>query len=997
MKSIILTISFFFCLSTSAVDFNRDIKPVLSRKCFSCHNKDKQKGKLRLDVRDDAIKSLVENKGKQPEILNRIFHKDSEEIMPPPEKGTLTDKEKNLIKQWVSEGANYDKHWAFIAPKKVSPPNIQDRWISNDIDKFILRKLNENNLKPNPVNFDHNLFRRVSFVLTGLPPDEADFEKFSKGQLNYEDYVDMLLNSDHYGENMAVWWLDGARYGDTNGIEYDNSRPIWPYRDWVIKAFNDNKPYDQFLIEQIAGDLIPKSTLSQKVATGFLRCNISTNEQGSIEEEFATMYAKDRLNTTIMSTTGLTVGCAECHDHKYDPISQKEYYQLLAFFNNIDGIAVGQPFDRSDAPIVPIVSQQYFDQVNSWEAKIKNNWEKISQIKKKSEDKFWWWHYQQQAQPDKTIFLVGKLDNYFPLNEKEGTITYNLITEQPCNIKGLISWFPGKYGQSQGFRGSSFIDCLKTADYDSNSKFSVGCWLYPEKDHEGSIVAKFNTQLSKGWKLVIEENHIFFLLSSALGKNIEVKCLEKLEIEKWSHVAVSYDGSGKASGVKVYINSKQAETKTNIDLLEGSVRIGNNLRIGSDSISNGLRFCKVDEVFTAGFQLSQNQISSISKFNSDYRFALIAPNKISPQDKQTLFDYYLKYQQPESANLYEEIVNLEAKINSVLKNSVTSMVMREKPSHKTTHILERGNYSSPTVKVERNTPAFLPDFDPQFPKNRLGLAKWLTDKKNPLTARFFVNRIWQQIHGCGLVKTVSDFGTQGDFPSHPELLDFLANYLTESNWDTKKLIKLIMNSSTFKQSSANSADQKRSDLYGNFQRRRLSAENIRDQALKVSGKLNSETYGKPVFPFQPADLWNEVTADVSDTRIYPKSSERDNSRRSIYTFWKRNFPPPAMFLFDATTRQTCSLERKTSNTPNQALVLLNDQQFTDCYSSLKKNIISKYKNNDQLVEALFMKILFRKPNAEELNICLDFVKANEKGIKGLIKSLMNLDEAISLN
>ena len=999
MNSYVLLTSILLSLSSSAVDFNSEIKPILSRKCFSCHSKDKQKGKLRLDVRGDALKSLVENNGKQPEILNRIFHIDPDEIMPPPEKGILTDHEKNLVKQWVSEGAKYDTHWAFTAPQKVTPPDIQDKWVSNDIDKFILKKLNDINLKPNPVKFDHKLFRRISFILTGLPPDEADYEKFSKGQLKYEDYVARLLKSDHFGENMAVWWLDGARYGDTNGIEYDNSRPIWPYRDWVIKAFNDNKPYDEFLIEQIAGDLIPNATLSQKVATGFLRCNISTNEQGSIEEEFSAYYAKDRLNTTIMSTTGLTVGCAECHDHKYDPISQKEYYQLLAFFNNIDGIAVGQPSYRSDEPLVPIVKNEKFENINNWEKDISVLQKKISSLKEKTNDDFWWWHYQQQANPLKTIFLVGKLDNYFPLDEKEGTFTYNLITEQPCNIKGIFSRLNGKYGQSQGFRGSSFIDCLNVAKYDSNSSFTLGCWIQPEKGNKGAILAKFNTQLSKGWKITIEDGHLNFYISGSLGKLIEVKTTQKLINEKWSHIAVSYDGSGKASGVKFYVNAKEVKSQILNDTLEGPILIGNNMRIASESINNALDFCKVDEVFTAGFIFSETQLMALSRFDADYRFALIHPNKILDEQKSILKKYYLQYEHPETSIIHREIFTLKSRINDTIKSSVTSMVMKEKTVPVETYILDRGNYSSPLAKVNRKTPAFLHSFDESFPLNRLGLAQWLVDEKNPLTARFIVNRIWQEIFGYGLVSTVTDFGTQGDFPSHPKLLDYLALELMRNNWNLKQLISKIVNSSTFKQTSNLSEIMVKGDLknifYSRFPRRRLKAEQLRDQALKISQKLNSKVYGKPVFPYQPSDLWKEVTADVSDTRVYHQSKGIDNYRRSIYTFWKRNFPPPSMFLFDAPTRQTCSLQRKVSNTPNQALVLLNDLQFTELYSETSKLIFEKNSKLEIKITQLFYKVLLREPSPSELTFCKEFL-SNSQDFSKLVKVIMNLDETLNI-
>lgn len=999
MKPITFCIFFILCLSSSAVDFNRDIKPVLSRKCFSCHNKDKQKGKLQLDERDAALKSLVGKNGETPEILKRIFHNDPDEIMPPPDKGTLTNSEKNLIKQWVSEGAKYDKHWAFIAPKKVSPPDLKDKWFSNDIDKFILKKLKKDKIEPNKVVFDHRLFRRLSLITTGLPPDDEDFIKFTNGELHYEAYLEQLLEKSSFGEHWATWWLDGARYGDTNGIEYDNSRPIWPYRDWVIKALNENMPYDQFLTEQIAGDLIPHSTLSQQVATGFLRCNVSTNEQGSIEEEFKAFIAKDRLNTTMSVTTGLTVSCAECHDHKYDPISQKEYYQLLAFFNNIDGMVVGQPFDRSDPPLVPLVSENDYKQILNWEKAIKHSNMVIEQARKQAKDDFWWWHYKQQTQPNKTIYLISKLDNYFPLDETEGTFTYNIITEHKCNIKGLMTRLNGKYGKAQGFRGSSFIDCLNVAKYDINSKFSIGCWLLPETGNVGTVAAKFNSQLSKGWKIRISNNKISFHLNSSKDQSIKIITHNPIPQGKWSHINITYNGSGKASGLKLFINGNEVKVTVESDNLNESFLVENNLKIGSESIEDNLLYTLVDEFYTAGFELSKEQIQLISQFDADYRYALLPPNSIPQNYKAKLFEYFLKYVYQKSSAVYRDKSKMEEEIGAILKNSVTTMVMKEKENQEPTFILDGGKYDSPLKEVQRSTPAFLPEFESKLPKNRLGLAMWLTNPRHPLTARFIVNRIWQNIFGRGLVKTVSDFGIQGDFPTHPELLDYLANDFIENDWNIKQLIKKILNSSTFKQSSDSSKLKSKhdpeNDLYSSFSRRRMTAEMIRDQALKLSNKFNSDLFGKPVFPYQPPSLWSEVTADVSNTKHYKQSKGKDNYRRSIYTFWKRNFPPPAMSIFDAPSRQTCTLSRKTSNTPNQALVLLNDKQFTELYKEIANSTKQHNLSPKDKIHEIYLKILFRKPSEEELTLCLDFFSRNQT-LHSLVKVLMNLDETISI-
>ena len=490
MKYMLLTLTLLS--SALAVDFNKDIKPILSRKCFSCHGQQKQKGKLRLDIRKSALKVLNKNDNGDIPLLSRINHSDPEEIMPPKDEGSLSAQEKKLLEEWINIKAPYGTHWSFIPPSPVSAPDIKDEWLSNDIDKFILAGMKTSKLKPNPVNFNYQLLRRVSFLLNGLPPNDKTFDLFLKGKLKYDDYLEQLLSSPAYGEHMATMWLDSARYGDTNGMQYDNSRPIWPYRDWVINAFNSNMPYDQFLTEQIAGDLLPKPTTSQKVATGYLRSNVTTNEMGTIEEEFKARNAKDRVNTTMLTFTGLTFNCAECHDHKYDPISQKEYYELLAYFNNIDGLAAGFPYERSDPPIIPVLDEEnnkIFEALNQKAALLTKQMEKIKQ---NSADSFWWWHYQTMASPPKVIFLMGQLESFFPFDEKEGTVTYNLINEEACNVKGIPFRNKGKFGNSLRFNSRSYVISQTAGRYKKSDEISVGFWINPEKENKGTVIGRFD-------------------------------------------------------------------------------------------------------------------------------------------------------------------------------------------------------------------------------------------------------------------------------------------------------------------------------------------------------------------------------------------------------------------------------------------------------------------------------------------------------------------------
>ena len=976
-----------------AVDFNKDIQPILSNNCYSCHGKDKQKGKLRLDIKTEAQKVFRKNSLGKIEFLERIHHDDPKEIMPPPKKGKLTQKEKTLLEKWIADNAPYGEHWAFSPPQKTIPPDFSDKWISNDIDKFILSKLNSSELQPNAIKYDHRLFRRISLMLTGLPPSLKDLENFKRGNLPYPKYVNQLLSSKSFGEHFASMWLDSARYGDTNGMQYDSSRPIWPYRDWVINAFNANMPYNQFLTEQIAGDLLPNPSIQQQIATGYLRCNVTTNEMGAIEEEFKARNAKDRLNTTMTTFAGLTVNCAECHDHKYDPISQKEYYQMIAYFNNIDGLAKGFPYERSDAPTINLVDNEKFEQKKNLSATISKLEKNMEDIKSKAKDSFWWWHYKTMSSPPQVIYLMSKLDSFYPLDEKEGTIANNLIKENGDSIKGIPFRKKGKYGNGLGFNARSYLICKQVGKFKYNKPFTVGMWINPQKDNDGTIIGRFNSVTQKGWKVTIDNGYVSVYLQSKTDNALQIISKKSLPINKWSHIAVSYDGSSSSKGIKIYIDSLLTDTKIIKNNLTSEIQISSSMLIGYETHREWLAYCTLDEIFTSTNELNEKQIQAISKFKAASRFALVPPNELAPKYKSELFDYFLKYHHKEYSLLYEKTVKIKNTIKDITNNSPTSMIMKEKIYPEKTFILDRGNYEKKLSQVKRALPEFINISNQSFPKNRLGLAQWLTHKKHPLTARVIVNRIWLQLLGSALVRTPNDFGLQGLYPTHPKLLDYLANYLTHNNWDIKKLITLIVTSSTFKQASIINSIKKNKDsknkLYSFYKRRRLTAESIRDQALSVSGLLVNKLGGPPVYPYQPSGLWNEVTFDISNTHRYRQSVGENNYRRSIYTFYKRNLPPPFMSIFDVPFRQNCTLQRIESNTPLQALVLLNDPQFVETYKHLSNNLKKKLN-----VETIFKRLFFRDPTPEELKLSLEFV--NENNFYLFIHSLMNTDEFISV-
>ena len=979
MKFVLILLLSSSCLYS--IDFNKDIKPILARKCFSCHGPKNQKGKLRLDIREEALGVLTEKNGRT-ELLSRINHTDSDEIMPPPDETSLKDLEKDLLKQWIIEGAVYEKHWSFKQIAATKPPKVKSDWTANNIDRFILKKLNDLNLSPQPVIFDHNLLKRVSFKLTGLPPDQKDLKLLKQGKLQYQDYVEKLLQSPHYGEHMATFWLDAARYADTNGIEYDISRPIWPYRDWVIKAFNDNMPYDQFISEQIAGDLLPNSTLSQKIATGFLRSNLSTNEPGSIEEEFQIRYAKDRLNTTMTSITGLSVSCAECHDHKYDPISQKEYYQLLAYFNNINGKAVGTPYQPANDPIVLIQNNEYKKYLNLEDKKALID-KKLSSLRQNQMASFEQWHTHNQNSPTKALYLLSQFELFFSFDETETGEPINIINDEKGDIRGTRHSVSGKHESALKGSESFYIDCPKTSVFDQNTKFSAGFWINPEKGSKGEILGQFYN--FKGWKIEIDEGFINFVLSNSKDSALIVQSTSPLPIDAWSHITVTYDGTAHHQGINIYINENKEKTKTLQDNLKGSSFLNAVLRVGSY-----LDHTAIDDVFITKSLLTKENISSIANFHSASRLVHYKHNDLSKRNLTRLKNYYFENIFSDYAKLHKNKMKIQDKLDLLVKYNSISLVMEEKAIPNITHILIRGDYQKKGKSVTPKTPDFLSYIPKSPPHNRLGLANWLTHKSNPLTARVIVNRIWYKLFNRGLFSTLDDIGIQGSYPTHPLLLDFLSNYLIEKNWDIKKLITLIVNSSTFKQ-------KYKSDsifaIYQSYPKHRLYAEEIRDQLLTLSGLFNSKIGGPPVFPYQPAGLWSEVTSDNSNTKYFKQSDGDDNYRRSIYTFWKRSSPPPSMILFDAPSRQVCIMERATTNTPLQALSLMNDRQFTELYSKII-DTLDLHKTKKEKVDYIFEKLFLRAPTYKEIQLTAKI--QSKKDFIIFVHAMLNTDEFLNI-
>ena len=894
----------------------------------------------------------------------------------PPKKSqkSLSGSEKELLKRWISEGGKYEQHWSFTPITIPQIPETSLKWPGNAIDQFILAKLESNNLKPSPEVDKYTLIRRVSLDLTGLPPTIEEINSFisDTSENAYEKLVDRLIASTAFGEHRAHYWLDSARYADTHGLTSDNYRSIWPYRDWVIKAFNENKPFDQFTIEQLAGDLLPNATIDQKVATGFNRCHPTTNENGSIEEEYLARYMMDRADTTATVWLGLTMGCASCHDHKYDPVSQKEYYKFAAFFNNTTALAM----DRDIENPYPFLSlptdaqQKKLNELNLQKNEIYKNF-----LKPNPEDpKFIKWLKQaRENRPDKP----GRADiEVIPSDEKI------LFKVRGNEVKETISK-NSVLDNTLVFNGKNYIDTPVSLPVDSSDKFSISCWIKLTSQSNSTILTNMDSDnYHRGWKLMTKNNRIMFTLSSIHpGSQFSLLTEKALPENEWFHVCVTYDSFPDSIGLNIYVNGEHQIAREIFNDLNGSFKSDKNIRIGGgpgEALFQGslkdLKFYKRN--------LSTTECAGLY---GDYPIRKLLTSN-APKDLTEIYQYFIRNIDPKPH--FQKVIKLDREIKLLNDTIAKTLIMEDKVSAPKSHILKMGRYDMPGELVSSGIPDFLPQIQGTEKKDRLALAKWIVSDENPLTARVIVNRFWQEIFGNGLVETSDDFGLQGSFPSHPGLLDFLAGQFRNSGWNVKGLIKYMVMSSTYKQSALKSPESMKIDpknrLLSYSSRLRLDAEVIRDSALKSSGLLVDKVGGKPVKPYQPPGLWNEVAYSTSNTRFYIPGPKEEMYRRSIYTFIKRTSSPPIMANFDAPKRQKCTVKRSRSNTPLQALQLMNDPQFLEAalYLATKINLI---KSKDEQVKNLTLSILSRPPDKFELeklkkalNSYKEFFKGNTK-------------------
>ena len=1168
------------------IQFNRDVRPILSGKCFHCHGPSEKfrEADLRLDLPEEAFfekdgfAAIVPGSTEDSEAWHRIVSDDPEDIMPPPEsKKELTKREKEILTKWIEQGAKWEGHWSYLPVQKPATPQTSNpKWAKNPIDHFIRAKLEGLGLKPSPEADRRTLVRRLYLDLTGLPPSPAEVNQFLADQSPdaYEKLVDRLLASDEYAERMALVWMDAARYGDTSVFHDDGPRDMWPWRDWVLNSYRDNKPFDEFTIEQIAGDLLPEASLEQKIASGFNRNHATTDEGGAIAEEFRVEYVIDRVKTTSNVWLGMTFECAQCHDHMYDPFSQKEYYQMFAFFNNNADPGM-QTRRGNQAPLVEIMTPEREKQLADSEKALQDARGQLNSRRQQSLDPFKNWftqcskdiktnpgvlepdglvgffpfdrvdlennqsdHGVAEATPtilrdspikvanakfksgiriEKNAYaevpnfgdfehnqsfslsawvrpsntqlsgaLIGKMDegnkfrgydlwfeggrpgmhiihawpdnahkvvakNQLKQNQWQHVcVTYNgtasansveiyvnskkqdkgnphhtlkkssILTDKPFHIgrrfrsaqlndtdiddvraynralmeneiaevmelsyrfipspKGLVSSIDfnsfegnqtvdstnqkdkyvihGKAKQTElgkvasGFKveQSGFIESPTAGVLEHNQAFSWSMWVKTTTKLSGALLSKMDEKAKhRGYDVWMEGGRPGMHIIHEYPNNaIKVVSKSPLPLNSWNHLCVTYDGSGKAAGINIFINGTSQQKDIAQDELNATIQTDKTFRIGRRYYGAAVKGVEMDEIGLYHRVLNRKDVEKLSKVDS-FSPLFTKPLDALANDQRTLLhDEYLNRFDKEYKNLLAARNNKQNALNNIRKNKITSMVMGDNPANKMrdTYLLVRGQYSSPDKSkvIQANTPDFLHPMKTESEKNRLGLAKWLTDKENPLTPRVTVNRYWQTIFGRGLCDTPSDFGSQGKWPTHPGLLNWLAADFLESDWDVKKMIRQLVTSATYRQSSVITKEHLAKDpenlYFARAPRFRLMGEFVRDQALHISGLLNKKFGGPGVKPYQPAGLWNEVSLDRN--RKFVQDQGNKIYRRSMYTYWKRSSPQPAMLAFDTPSREICTVQRQRTNTPMQALVTLNDVQFVEASRFLAQRVL----------------------------------------------------------
>jgi len=967
------------------VTFNRHVRPILVEKCFRCHGPDPgaREAELRLDrpefafaPRKNGLPVIVKGEPSRSALVRRITSTDPDVRMPPPESHKILDADEiAVLTRWIEQGAEYEPHWAFIPPKRPPlPSGPSSESVSNPIDRFVRARLDREGLAPNPEADRHTLIRRVTLDLTGLPPTPEEVEAFvlDPSPDAYERLVDDLLARPTYGEHRARYWLDYVRYADTHGYHFDNYRSIWPYRDWVIAAFNTNQPFDAFTEEQIAGDMLPHPTRSQRIATGYIRAGMSTNEGGTIPEENLAIYATDRVETTSQVWLGLTMGCARCHDHKFDPITQKDFYSMAAFFRNTTQAAMdGNVMDTP--PVLYMASREDERRYARLPGEIEAAGKALEARSAEAEPLADAWA-QGLGPQDVPVVSSEGLEMRLVPEGGDTPVLRDLVSARTYAITGGTPRLEeSPLGLGVRLPEGTSADLGDLGDVDSDEPFSYGAWLHVTDTVEGAILARMDvSRRYRGWDLFMKGSRAGAQLIGSWNQDaIRVMVGPALPSNGWHHLFVTYDGSRDADGLLIYYDGQPQYAYQESNSLRGSIRTKTPLRLNRRSTGEGARGAAIRDIRLYRRELAPAEVRTLAS-QATFEAALAqAPQSRTEEQRAALRTHYLDYLDPEAMRLRDEKAALEAELRTVRKRGKITLVAEEKKDEKPyAHVLIRGQYDQEGERVDADVPAALPPLPEGAPHNRLGLAQWLTEPDHPLTARVNVNRFWAQVFGTGLVPTPGEFGITGEPPTHPELLDWLAVEFRESGWDTKALFRLMVTSATYRQSAASTPEKIAKDpenrLLSRGPRFRMHGEMIRDLALFASGLLDPRRGGPSVKPYQPPGIWETVAMEESNTRIYVPDHGDALYRRSLYTFWKRAAPPPSMETFGAPTREQCTIARERTNTPLQALVTLNDVQFVEASRRLAEVVLEESPEDEAArLDAMAMRVLARPLEGEE--------------------------------
>jgi hypothetical protein len=1004
-------LAFAAALASSAasdLSFNHDVRPILSDKCYFCHGFDPKtrEADRRLDTPEgafaeiDGVRAIVPGSLEKSEAWLRIITDDKEDVMPPPKSHkTLSAAEKEIIKGWIEQGAKYEKHWAFEAPGRAPLPAVQDAaWVRNPIDAFVLARLEKAGLKPAAEADRRTLARRVSLDLTGLPPTPEEVETFVNDTAPeaYEKLVAKLIATPHWGEHRGRYWLDAARYADTHGLHFDKYREMWPYRDWVISALNRNLPFDQFTVEQIAGDLLPKPTRDQLIATGFHRCNATTNEGGTIDEENLAIYASDRVTTTSWVWLGLTANCAACHDHKFDAITQKDFYAMAAFFRN----TTQPPKDgnvKDTKPVLYLPKAGDEQRFAALPGEIAAGKKSLAERRPDAAKDFELWLA--KATADQIEVSAEALALRLPLDEGQGVEIKAESYEEALSFKaaGPIEWHDGgKFGRAPAFSNGSHFKLGDLAAINSDQPFSAGAWVnVPAGLREGTIVARMDDrQGMQGWELFVQASN-FGVQLAAKEPVGNIRAITKNKVVRpgrWQHVLVTYDGSRTAAGLRLFVDGRVQPVVSGGAPLKGKVSAAVPLRIGQRETKGRFEAGKVQDVRVYLRELSTGEARSLPDEAAIRTAFAVAPQKRSPAHQAALLGFYNDNLDGPSIERAYHLEALEEEEQALRDRATVSHIQEEKPGPAMANVLMRGAYDKEGEQVAAAGFSALPPMAPALPKNRLGLAQWLVAPENPLTARVTVNRFWQELFGNGIVRTAEDFGAQGERPSHPELLDWLAVEFRESGWDVKKLFALLVTSATYRQAPTVTPEKREKDpqnrLLSRGARFRMDAEMVRDYALAASGTLSRKMGGPGTRPYQPENVWEVVGLG---TERYARDQGEELYRRTVYNFWKRMAPPASMEVFNAPARESCVVRRERTNTPLQALVTLNDPQFVEAARRLAERAWKECGDSSAAIAKIARHVLLRplteKENAVVSKTARELEKefiAHEQSAKALL-------------